>query len=86
MTGESRVTMRKGAAALIGVVLLFTGAGASYLFMRSSADMPERMDASAVATAATPPSGPSTQGISTETARAPRAIALNRVCARLPVG
>jgi hypothetical protein len=30
MTGDSRVTMHKGAAALIAVFLLLAGAGASY--------------------------------------------------------
>jgi RND family efflux transporter MFP subunit len=43
MTGESRVTMHKGAAALMGLALLLTGAGASYLLMRSSADDGEQM-------------------------------------------
>ena len=57
MTGDSRVTMHKGAAALIGVALVLAGVGASYLFMRSSAEIPERMDAPAVASAATPSSG-----------------------------
>ncbi len=57
MTGDSRVTMHKGAAALVGLALVLMGAGASYLFMRSSAERPERMDAPAVATAATPSSG-----------------------------
>jgi membrane fusion protein, heavy metal efflux system len=54
MTGDSRVTMHKGAAALVGVALVLAGAGASYLFMRSSVEMPDRMDASSVATAAAP--------------------------------
>lgn len=57
MTGESRVTIHKGAAAVVGLALVLAGAGASYLFIRSSAGMPERMDAPAVGTAATPPSG-----------------------------
>jgi RND family efflux transporter MFP subunit len=57
MTGDSRVTMHKAAAALIGVALVLAGVGTSYLFMRSSAEIPERMDAPAVATAATPSSG-----------------------------
>ena len=52
MTGESRVTIHKGAAAVVGLALVLMGAGASYLFMRSSADMPDRTDAPAVATAA----------------------------------
>jgi membrane fusion protein, heavy metal efflux system len=43
MTRDSRVTMHKGAAALIGVGLVVVGAGASYLVMRSSAEMPDRM-------------------------------------------
>ncbi len=71
MTGGSRVTMHKGAAALIGIVLLLIGAGASYLFMRGSADMPERMDAPAVATAATPPSGAQPSATTTAPANAP---------------
>lgn len=37
MTGESRVTMHRSAAALLAVALLLTGAGASYLLMRSRA-------------------------------------------------
>lgn len=57
MTGESRVTIHKGAAALIGVALVLSGAGASYLFMRSSAGMPEQMGAASDATTGTPPSG-----------------------------
>jgi cobalt-zinc-cadmium efflux system membrane fusion protein len=57
MTGESRVTIHRGAAAVVGLALVLSGAGASYLFMRSSAEVPERMDAPAVATPATPPAG-----------------------------
>ena len=57
MTGESRVTIHKGAAAIAGLALVVLGAGASYLFMRSSAEMPARTDAPAVATAAPSPSG-----------------------------
>lgn len=57
MSGESRVTIHKAAAAIVGLALVLLGAGASYLFMRSSAEMPERMDASAVSTSATPASG-----------------------------
>ncbi len=45
MTGESRVTIHKGAAALIGIALVLAGAGASYLLIRSNAGMPEQMDA-----------------------------------------
>ena len=65
MTGDSRVTMHKGAAALVGLALVLTGAGASYLFIRSSAGMPERMDAPAVGTAATLPSGAQASPVST---------------------
>ena len=57
MIGESRVTMHKGAAAVVGLALVTMGVGASYLFMRSSAELPERMDPPAVATPATPPPG-----------------------------
>jgi cobalt-zinc-cadmium efflux system membrane fusion protein len=53
MTRDSRVTIHKGAAALIGVGLVVVGAGASYLVVRSTAEMPERMAAPA-ATAAAP--------------------------------
>ena len=49
MTGDSRVTLHKGAAALIGIALVLAGAGASYLFSRSSAGT---MDAEPAATAA----------------------------------
>jgi RND family efflux transporter MFP subunit len=58
MTGDSRVTMHKWAAALIGVALVLAGAGASYLFMHSSAERPASMDARVAATA----SAPSTSG------------------------
>jgi membrane fusion protein, heavy metal efflux system len=68
MTGESRVTMHKGAAALIGLALLLTGAGASYLLTRTSAGggdqmgtMPTGTTASGAqppATATPPDSGP----------------------------
>jgi membrane fusion protein, heavy metal efflux system len=59
MNGESRATMRKGAAALIGVALVLAGAAGSYLFMRSSADKAEQVDAAPTpAKAGTPPSGP----------------------------
>ena len=71
MTGESRVTMHKGAAALIGVGLVLAGAGASYLFMRSSADMPEQMEAPAVAPAATPPSAAELSSATTAPRSAP---------------
>ena len=56
MTGESRVTMHKGAAALIGLALVLAGAGAAYLFMRSSAGMPKQMGAPAGTSTATQPS------------------------------
>lgn len=49
MTGESRVTMHKGAAALIGLALVLAGAGGSYLFMRSNAGMTEQMAAAPAA-------------------------------------
>jgi RND family efflux transporter MFP subunit len=38
MTGESRVTMHKGAASLMAVALVLTGAGVSYLATRNRAD------------------------------------------------
>ena len=38
MTGESRVTMHKGAAAVLAVALVLTGAGVSYLATRNRAD------------------------------------------------
>jgi membrane fusion protein, heavy metal efflux system len=71
MTGESRVTMHKGAAAVVGLALVTMGAGASYLFMRSGAETPERMDASAVATSATPPSGAQPSSAATARENAP---------------
>ena len=37
MTSDSRVTMHKGAAALVAIALLVAGAGATYLLMRSDA-------------------------------------------------
>ena len=37
MTGETRMTMHKGAAALVAMALLAAGAGAAYLLMRSEA-------------------------------------------------
>ena len=54
MTGESRVTMHKGAAALVGLVLVLTGAVTSYLFMRGSA---EQTNAPTGAPTATRPPG-----------------------------
>jgi cobalt-zinc-cadmium efflux system membrane fusion protein len=76
MTGESRVTMHKGVAALIGLALVLLGAGASYLFMRGSAETPERTDAPAVATAAPRPSGaqPSSTMASPENAPLPDVV------------
>ncbi len=71
MNGESRVTIHKGAAAIVGLALVLLGAGASYLFMRSSAEMPERMDASAVSTAATPASGAQPSSATTAPKNAP---------------
>jgi membrane fusion protein, heavy metal efflux system len=38
MTSDTRVTMHKGAAALVGIALLSVGAGAAYLVMRRDAD------------------------------------------------
>ncbi len=58
MTRDSRVTMHKGAAALIGVGLVVVGAGASYLLTRSSAEIPERMAPSATAAAPSTSSAP----------------------------
>jgi cobalt-zinc-cadmium efflux system membrane fusion protein len=57
MTGGSRVTMHKGAAVLVGVALVLAGAGASYMFMRSTAETPARMDSPIAATATAPRSG-----------------------------
>ena len=57
MTGGSRVTMHKGAAALIGVALILAGAGAAYLLMRSSGGMSQQMGAAISAPRATPPAG-----------------------------
>ena len=37
MTSDTRVTMHKGAAALVAIALLAVGAGAAYLLMRSDA-------------------------------------------------
>jgi RND family efflux transporter MFP subunit len=71
MTSDSRVTVHKGAAAVVGLALVLTGAGASYLFMRSSADMPERTDAPAVATAAPSPSGAQPSSATTAPENAP---------------
>lgn len=37
MTGESRLTLHRGMAVLVGIFLLLTGAGATYLLMRTDA-------------------------------------------------
>ena len=37
MTSDTRMTMHKGAAALVAIALLAAGAGATYLLMRSDA-------------------------------------------------
>jgi len=37
MTGESRLTLHRGMAVLVGIFLLLTGAGAAYLLMRTDA-------------------------------------------------
>jgi RND family efflux transporter MFP subunit len=57
VSGESRVTMHKGVAVLIGVALVLAGAGASYLLMRRSAAIPEQVAAPTVPMTATSPSG-----------------------------
>jgi RND family efflux transporter MFP subunit len=55
MTGESGVTMHKGAAALIALALVLAGAGVSYLATRNRADRDTHSSAaSAGGTAATP--------------------------------
>lgn len=67
MTGKSRVTMHKGAAALVGLALLLTGAGASYLLVRSTDGSGEQMGAM-------PPNAASgTPAQSTQPAAAPTA-------------
>ena len=73
MTGESRVTIHKGTAAVVGLALVLTGAGAAYVFMRGTAEMPERMDTSAAATSATSPSDarPSSAATTPESAPLP---------------
>jgi RND family efflux transporter MFP subunit len=71
MTGDSGVTFHKGAAAVVALALVLMGAGASYLLMRSSAEMPERMDAPAVATSATPPPGAQPSSATTTRENAP---------------
>jgi len=72
MTGGSRVTMHKGAAALIGLALLLTGAGASYVLMRSSTSGGEQMGTTpAAATTARPASGMQEPAAGTTTGTAP---------------
>lgn len=72
MTGQSRVTMHRGAAVLIGLVLVLMGAGASYLFMRGRVDTAREthLEASA-STTATPPSGAEPSSPTTVPSRAP---------------
>jgi cobalt-zinc-cadmium efflux system membrane fusion protein len=65
------VTIHKGAAAVVSLALVLLGAGASYLFMRSGAEMPERMDTSAVATSATSPSAAQPSSAATARGNAP---------------
>ena len=55
MTSDTRVTMHKGAAALVAIALLTVGAGATYLSMRNDAgaggpvaDMPSPAGASSL--------------------------------------
>ena len=58
MSDESRVTMHKGAAALVGLALVLTGAGASYLYLQGRAEVPDQREAAPpTATPGTPPSG-----------------------------
>ena len=58
MNRESRVSMHKGAAALVGLALLITGAGASYVFMRTSTGAGEQLGTiPTAASSAPPPSG-----------------------------
>lgn len=70
MTGESRLTLHRGMAVLVGIFLLLTGAGATYLLMRTDAaggsgmlDIPGSKGAPAPTTGGTdagaPPSGQS---------------------------
>ena len=61
MTSDTRVTMHKGAAALVGIGLLAAGAGATYLLMRNDA-APDRRVAPASAPAAAQPS-PTPSGV-----------------------
>ena len=71
MTGESRVTIHKGAAALAGVALVLAGAGASYMFIRSNDSMPAQMGAPVVGTAAAPASDGAPSSATTVAGNAP---------------
>jgi RND family efflux transporter MFP subunit len=68
---ETLVTMRKGTAAFVGVVLMLAGAGASYLFMRGSGEMQQQMGGSAGGTTATSPSGAQPLSATTAAENAP---------------
>lgn len=61
MTSESRVTIHKGAAALIAAALVLTGAGASYLAMRSRSVRPAEPTSTP-----TPPSAPTAPAASSD--------------------
>lgn len=78
MTGESRVTMHKGAAALVAVALLATGAGAAYLLMRSTrhGDTHAGTMPTGATTATAPPSAkpPGTEAPATTTAPLPDVV------------
>jgi cobalt-zinc-cadmium efflux system membrane fusion protein len=73
MSRESRVTMGRKAAALIGFALVLIGAAASYLFMRSLAHVPEQTGAPTAAATATPQPGeePSSATTAPRNARLP---------------
>jgi RND family efflux transporter MFP subunit len=62
MTGESRVTMHKGAAALMAVALVLTGAGASYLATRNRADSSTNSAPATPGAPAAQPSGAENSG------------------------
>jgi len=58
MTSDTRVTMHRGAAALLALALLAVGAGAMYVLMRSGAGTGERVvNMPSPATAGAPPPG-----------------------------
>jgi RND family efflux transporter MFP subunit len=67
MSADSRVTMQKSAAALIGVALLMAGAGVSYLLMRKGASGGEQM-ATVPARGAAPTPAPAAQPAGSSTA------------------